>query len=285
MNKAKADPAKPQQAQDDDPGFVAWRKQMAVVGDRNRAALDKARREGATHWQREGFRRGDDGKMHPYSEAVVVDEPEPNPPDDEAIAAVNAEIDRVRTHNRRYLARLKPHELALLEARLRTRSHVSLRPTSTIATSSGRAPREARNQRQRGSRRGERATSSSSDDPGPGSEPPTRRLCAFCNGDIPADRSPKATHCTDQHADRDRQRRKRERDRARNHLPRIPTTADFWRMRELTSDELLRLRGRVACRCNGDHQEFDPGSCFRCGHWLPHVVRLTATRQARGMGA
>jgi hypothetical protein len=136
----------------------------------------------------------------------------------------------------------------------------------------GRAPREATNDRQRGSRRGARASSSSSDDPddeGPTDEPPARRLCQFCGGDIPAERARQARYCSDRHADRDRQRRKRQRDRERDLRPRMPTSADFRRMLEITDELSEQLRLRAFCNCNGRHQEFEPGECFRCGHWLP----------------
>ena len=108
-----------------------------------------------------------------------------------------------------------------------------------------------------------------SDSSSDSSEPAKRRLCAFCGKDIPAERSPRATHCSDRHADRDRQRRKRQRDRARSKLPPTPTTADFRRMLEITDEQRDWLRALVDCRCNGRHQEFDPGECFRCGHRLP----------------
>jgi hypothetical protein len=103
-------------------------------------------------------------------------------------------------------------------------------------------------------------------------EPPPRRLCAFCGKDIPATKSSRALYCCDQHADRDRQRRKRQRDRERDLRPRTPTTADERRMYEITPEDVERLQAVAACRCNGRHLEFDPGSCFRCGHWLPRGV-------------
>jgi hypothetical protein len=130
----------------------------------------------------------------------------------------------------------------------------------------------------RGSSRRSSARSGDSGDDGepsepePPPEPPERRLCALCNRDIPVERSPRATYCSDQHADRDRQRRKRQCDRARDFRPRVPTTADFRRMLEITDEELVELRALAECRCNGSHVEFDPGECFRCGHWLPRVV-------------
>jgi hypothetical protein len=80
--------------------------------------------------------------------------------------------------------------------------------------------------------------------------PPSGRLCEFCGGDIPADRSPLAEYCSDRHADRDRQRRKRDRDRPGEDVaPRV-----------------------AVCRCNGRHLELEPGHCTRCGHWLPDEV-------------
>lgn len=147
-----------------------------------------------------------------------------------------------------------------------------------VTQATGREPRETRNGRRRGSRRGERATSSSSDDPGPSEpephseQPPTRRLCQFCNRDIPPDRSSRARYCSDRHADRDRQRRKRQRDRARAQLPRVPTTADFRRMLELDAETSEKLRQVSVCRCDGSHLELEPGECFRCGHWLPREI-------------
>jgi hypothetical protein len=111
----------------------------------------------------------------------------------------------------------------------------------------------------------------SGDEPGE-SEPPSRRLCAFCGRDIPAGRSPRAIYCSDRHADRDRQRRKRQRDRARDLRPRIPTTADFKRMLEISEEVAEKLREFSVCRCNGSHLELEPGECFRCGHLLPGEV-------------
>jgi hypothetical protein len=113
-----------------------------------------------------------------------------------------------------------------------------------------------------------------------GSEPPPRRLCAFCGKDIPADRSPKATYCTDKHADRDRQRRKRARDRERSKLPPTPQPADFWRMYELTDRDRKRLWELAVCRCNGHHVELEPGWCCKCGHPLPHKLKDGAERYA-----
>jgi hypothetical protein len=91
-----------------------------------------------------------------------------------------------------------------------------------------------------------RAGDSGDDDLGESDEPPpSGRLCEFCDGDIPVDRSPLAKYCTTQHADRDRQRRKRDRDRPGEVVGRL-----------------------VVCRCD-DPLEFEPGHCTKCGRSLP----------------
>jgi hypothetical protein len=66
------------------------------------------------------------------------------------------------------------------ESRLNKSSSLARRTTQPVG---GRAQREARNHRQRGSRRGERATSSSSDDPGD-SDPNSERRCEACGADL-----------------------------------------------------------------------------------------------------
>jgi hypothetical protein len=139
------------------------------------------------------------------------------------------------------------------------------------------APRRTSPRARGAGRPGARSTTDASrsgdgGDEGPSDEPPPRRLCSFCGKDIPADRSPRAKYCKGAHADRDRQRRKRQRDRERDVRPRIPTTADERRMYEITEELAEQLRARAFCGCNGRHLEFDPGACFRCGHWLPLEV-------------
>jgi hypothetical protein len=142
---------------------------------------------------------------------------------------------------------------------------------------------EARPGVRRSSQRSCARSGDSPGDDGPSDEPPSRRLCAFCGKDIPPERSPKATHCTDKHADRDRQRRKRARDRARSKLPAAPITADFRRMVQLHDAERERLWELAVCRCNGQHLELEPGSCAKCGHWLPHEIGDGAARYAAFM--
>jgi hypothetical protein len=112
---------------------------------------------------------------------IVVDGPD-------TIALLKREIDTAQDQNRRALIKLKPHELARFETWLRTRTHTEppVQPTPARPTN-GHAPREARNDRPRGSkRRGERSKSSSSDDPDPEPEPAERRLCGNkrCQADI-----------------------------------------------------------------------------------------------------
>ena len=137
----------------------------------------------------------------------------------EADAALSASIDEVHEHNRQALAQLKPHELARFEAWLRTRTHATppVRPPSTTATSglaTGRAPREARNDRHRGSRRttGSGSTSSGEDDPEP--EPPGARLCAECGQPVePNSRGRPREYCKGCSTPAARKRRERENDR------------------------------------------------------------------------
>ena len=162
----------------------------------------------------------------------------------EAEAAFAAHLAEVQEHNRRVLAEIKPHELAQLEAWLRTRTRDAtlVKPASRPAT--GRAPREARNTRRRGSRRGTRATSSSSDDPG--SEPPaessSQRLCQLPGCDKPAKRK----YCTTQHGDADRQRRHR----AKQRLGR-----------------LLRFSDRLIVEDGFDRHQRDPYKLFDTELW------------------
>jgi hypothetical protein len=144
----------------------------------------------------------------------------------------------------------------------------AVRPTA-VAT-----PRERRE------RRTSSPTRAGPDDDSESSEPPPRRLCAFCGKRIPASRSPKATHCTDKHADRDRQRRKRARDRARSKLPPTPQPADYWRMWEITDADRRVLWALAVCRCNGHHIELEPGWCSKCGHLLPAELTDGAERYA-----
>lgn len=164
------------------------------------------------------------------------------------------------------------------------REYATYLRTGRLPEARARAPREARNDRPRGSRRStvrrssERSGDSGSDSES--SEPAPRRLCAFCGKDIPADRSPRATYCTDRHADRDRQRRKRARDRGRANLPVTPITAADRRMWELDDDGRTRLWELVVCRCNGHHLEFEEGWCTKCGHWLPNELSDGTERYA-----
>jgi hypothetical protein len=184
----------------------------------------------------------------------------------EATAAFDAHLDEVQEHNRQVLARLKPHELARFETWLRTRTRVTppTRPSSRPARSgpvNGRSPREARNDRRRGSRRGQRATSATRDGPdddGESSEPPPGgRLCRCgCQASL-AHKAPQARYLNDTHAATDRQRRKRERDNA-------------------PSEDDIRLAS-VRCGCKPKRNPLEPGWCHQCGHprdgvpvaWVP----------------
>jgi hypothetical protein len=122
-----------------------------------------------------------------------------------------------------------------------------------------------------------------SDSSSDSSEPAPRRLCAFCGKDIPPERSPKATHCSDKHAANDRKRRQRQRERERSKLPPTPQPADYWRMREITDQDRKRLWELAVCRCNGHHIELEPGWCCKCGHPLPHKLKDGPERYAAFM--
>jgi hypothetical protein len=181
----------------------------------------------------------------------------------EATAAFNAHLDQVQAHNRQVLAQLKPHELARLEAWLRSRTRATppVRPPSraTSGSGSGRAPREARNGRRRGSRRGERATSSSSDDPDD-PEPPERRLCenTRCERDI-SHRPALARYCDDacqQEAYRDR------------------------RTIELLDEMSGTIAKGLSCICEPQHNLIEHDHCLKCSYPRGVVTRGWVTDPA-----
>jgi hypothetical protein len=173
---------------------------------------------------------------------IVVDGPD-------TIALLKREIDTAQDQNRRALIKLKPHELARFETWLRTRTHTEppVQPTPARPTN-GHAPREARNDRPRGSkRRGERSKSSSSDDPDPEPEPAERRLCGNkrCQADISHLR-PDARYCDNDGACKQAAYRDR-----------------------LTVAELDRVQGtvttKISCRCDPTPELVDEGVCLLCG--------------------
>lgn len=175
----------------------------------------------------------------------------------EATAAWLAHVDRVQEHNRQALAQLRPHELARLETWLRTRTHATppVRPQSRL--SNGRAPREARNNRVRGSKRSrvrrssERSGDSGSDD----GEPPPARECAWCGEPIDhlnAD----ARYCGAKH----RVYAQRERDRQ---LPE--------RVAARAAENGASGRAKP-CRCWPQHDLVDRNVCVKCGRARGAVV-------------
>jgi hypothetical protein len=113
-----------------------------------------------------------------------------------------------------------------------------------LAPANGHAPREARNDRVRGSKRGERSTSSSSDDPDP--EPaPAERRCENerCGADLSGQHALRR-YCDDacqQQAYRDRQ--------LAAQLDALTGTRTF----------------RVSCRCRPKRALVVDGCCFHCG--------------------
>jgi hypothetical protein len=123
----------------------------------------------------------------------------------EANAAASAYWDGVEEHKRRVLAQLKPHELARFETWLRTRTHATPPVRLPSRPAAGHAPREARNDRRRGSRRGERSRSSSRDDP----DPEPSRVCGCGCGEGISHLRPQALYLNETH----RKRAQRARDR------------------------------------------------------------------------
>lgn len=129
-----------------------------------------------------------------------------------------------------------------------------------VAGKTGRQPRERTNGRHRGSRRGERASSSSSDDPGGEGEPPSARPCACGCGRPrrieldPPDRYYNTNECRRAHA-RDRQRESRE--------------------RKLDAPGGGELLWAPTCDCNGGHileRDYDVDvaqGCAKCGRERP----------------
>jgi hypothetical protein len=208
--------------------------------------------------------------------------------DDGNLVAVGQEsIERFDVHNDAVQAKRR-EALRKMSPTVR-RTYATYLRTGRLPEVRARAPREARNDHQRGSRRGERSTSSSSDDPGPEPEPAKRRLCACnCGLDI-SHRAAQARYASDSHAAYARQRRKRDRDRARDLRPGVTRRDPYLR---LDADELERLRRRIetGCRCNGHHiADPEDGHCTKCGHrrgWALPVgftvpARSAETRRAR----
>ena len=195
-----------------------------------------------------------------------------------------AQLEKVNERNRQALAQLKPHELAQVETWLltRTRDTPPVRPPSTPVI--GRAPREARNDRPRGSRRSstrrssERSGDSGSEDGEP--EPPQAgRLCACNCGESIDHRAAQAKYLNEQHAAAARQRRKRwlGRDWSEGVSPRDP----YFQFDEPTFEQ-LRQRIEQGCRCNGHHiPDADDGHCIKCGHRRDGKLPYTQTVPAR----
>jgi hypothetical protein len=196
-------------------------------------------------------------------EQQYVSEPDVTAYDDDGnvVADATAEmtqwIDRMQEQNRREVAQLKPHELARFETWLRTRTRDAppVRPPSRPAN--GHAPREARNDRHRGSRRGERAKSSSSDDPDP--ESPAARHCA-CGCGRP--RQPgKGRNYFD-----DECKRRHARERKRNQRARDREDPDRVVERRLEQFTLAEIEAKP-CRCGGLAVPDIDGTptCLACG--------------------
>jgi hypothetical protein len=221
----------------------------------------RSRRVWKVEWTSQSQSEGDDEVQ---DEQQYVSEPDVTAYDDDGhvVADATAEmtqwIDRMQEDNRRAVAQLKPHELARFETWLRTRTRDAppVRPPSRPAN--GHAPREARNDRHRGSRRGERAKSSSSDDPEP--EPPAARPCA-CGCGHPrqqGDNYYDPVECKRRHA---RERKQKQRARDRDEPNRIVE-------RRLPGLTLADLPTKCRPGCGGEAVYEDPEGaivCVACG--------------------
>jgi hypothetical protein len=110
-------------------------------------------------------------------------------------------------------------------------------------------------------------------DEGPSDEPPRRRLCAHCGGEIPDSRGPRALYCEDKCSQNARKARERAREYERNPKPRSGPTHDERRMFKFEPGELERLLLYAVCRCNGHHileRDSELGHrCCKCGRQTP----------------
>lgn len=188
---------------------------------------------------------------------------------DSTAASQTPNLDRARAILRKQRKQLEREACAL--AWLDSRAPRTVSPRAhTRARGAGRPKAQATRSSARSGDSGEDGEPSS--DP-PSEPPPARRLCGFCGEEIPADRGPKAEHCTDKHAANERQRRKRQRDRKRDVRPRTPTLTDERRMSEFDAGELVRLLRDATCACNGGHildeDELLGQRCMKCGRQRP----------------
>jgi len=157
----------------------------------------------------------------------------------------------------------------------------------------GRAPREARNARRRGSHRTSSPTRAGPDPDDGGSDPPSK-TCQLPGCSEPAKRK----YCTKKHAATGRKRRERAKqrqggvlrfsdrllvedgwDRHRKDPYRLFDT-ELWRgpgePPHIVTLEELKARAEVGCRCNGANghrltrahtADQKDETCFWCGHW------------------
>jgi hypothetical protein len=179
-----------------------------------------------------------------------------------------AHMDKVREHNERALAQLKPHELAKLETWLLTRTSDTPPHRPPSRPSTGRAPRPATNARQRGSKRSsarrssERSGDSGEDGPEP---PPAPRECEWC-GERIDHLNADARYCGTKH----RVYAARARDRA---------NPDRVAARAIENGTAGRPR---PCRCSPQGHLVDDGLCFHCGR-ARGAVSTAWMREARDL--
>ena len=133
-------------------------EEIAAMGQRNRAALDKARAEGADTWLREEFNCAGDGVMRAATRCVPV------PPLDDGGEHEQKSVaaDGITFYD--HFAKSEAEHSAAVRALppVARRAYATYLRTGRLPEARARAPREARNDRPRGSRRSSARRSSRS---------------------------------------------------------------------------------------------------------------------------
>jgi hypothetical protein len=255
-------------------------EEISAMGQRNRAALDKARAEGAKTWLSEEFNCAGDGVMRRAWREVPV--PEFDDGDwkqkftaDDGTASYDQ--DAIREAFAHFAKAESEHSAAVRALPpVARRAYATYLRTGRLPEARARAPREARNGRPRGSKRSssrrssERSGDSGSED-GESEPPPAGRRCE-CGCDLPLTglRS-HARFLNDAH----RKRYQRERDRL---------TPERVALRAVENGTATTAR---SCECKPAHNLVDRGMCVKCCHprgessveaWL-EVARDVQSRQ------